>query len=92
MNTWMNNPQYLAQVGHFFGAYSLILTVARFQGSVPHLALAVYTALLVAAAIKEFWYDMRYELPVQTWADSIEDFVFYAFGGSAALMVGCIGT
>lgn len=75
-NTWMNDPQYLAQVGHFLGGACLVMLVAIFAGvrAVP-LALALGVG---AAALKEFWY---YDLPTQTWKDSGQDFLFYVLGG-----------
>ena len=88
MNTWMNNSQYLAQVGHFFGAYSLIGTVAVLSmvlggGWAP--ILIVLALGVLVAAWKEFWYDMRQELPKQTWGDSLMDFGFYMLGASLAV-------
>jgi len=85
MNTWMNDPQYLAQVGHTLGGYGLILTAWRFGG--PSAAEVAFSLGVLAAGIKEFWYDLRYELPKQSLADSIEDFAFYLIGGVIGLMV-----
>ena len=87
-NTWMNNSQYLAQVGHFFGAYFVIFTVAVFSvalgaGWVP--VLIVLGTGVITAAIKEFLYDMTQELPKQTWGDSLMDFGFYMLGGGVAM-------
>ena len=65
----MNDPQYLAQVGHFLGGGSILLVACVFLGA--------------HAAIKEFWYDMHYELPKQTWGDSAMDFTFYLLGACA---------
>lgn len=83
MNTWMNNPQYLAQVGHLFGAgFVLVVTgmlsLALGAGWAP--VLAVLVAGVALAALKEFWYDMKWELPRQTWGDSLMDFAFYVLG------------
>src|SRR5207244_10114312 len=38
--------------------------------------------IVVAAAIKEFWYDPTYELPRQTLADDAMDFGFFCLGRS----------
>lgn len=84
MNSWMNSSQYLAQVGHFFGAYSLIFTVGVLWGSTT--MFIVFGGGVLLAAIKEFWYDMVAELPKQTWTDSLMDFCFYLFGGCVALV------
>lgn len=87
MNTWMNNSQYLAQVGHFFGACTIILLVGLFSETHREFPLYAYGFGIAVAAVKEFWYDMVYELPKQTWLDSIMDFFFYALGGTFALVV-----
>jgi hypothetical protein len=85
---WMSNPQYLAQVGHFFGASSLILAVHLY--SYAHhgglrLPLYVYGIGSCLAAAKEFWFDIVFEK--DSWADSAVDFFFYVLGGFAALMM-----
>ena len=85
-NTWMNNPQYLAQVGHFFGGFSIITLTAIFFGfGMP----IVYAALgvVVAAGIKEFWYDRNYEIPKQTNADDLMDWTFYQVGSAIGVVV-----
>ena len=85
MNTWMNNPQYLAQVGHCLGALSLMLFATLFWGMRG--AYAMVGVGIGVAAAKEFWYDMVYELPKQTWADSWMDFGFYMVGAAVGLGV-----
>ena len=86
MNTWMNNPQYRAQVGHTLGGYALIVTVlALGHGWMP--VLVTYGLGILAAAVKEFWYDARYELPRQTEEDNLIDFGFYVVGGTIGLGV-----
>jgi hypothetical protein len=82
-NSWMNNPNYLAQVGHVLFAYSLILTLGFYSGH-----LACYIALGVGipiAALKEFWYDADYELPKQTAWDNILDFSMYVVGAGLGM-------
>lgn len=79
----MTNPQYLAQVGHFLGGYAVILTTTTFAivcgaGWTPVIVVTVIG--VAAASAKEFWYDMKYELPKQTWADSLMDWAFYMLG------------
>jgi hypothetical protein len=82
-NKWMNNTQYLAQVGHTLGGYGVIITAAYWSRSL--LPLLIVTAVgVVAAAVKEFIYDKRFELPRQTNLDDITDFSFYMVGAGAA--------
>jgi hypothetical protein len=74
----MNNPQYLAQVGHtLFGC--LFMVLAAFFGGMKAAWIAL-PIVVVAALIKEFWYDATYELPKQTFADNAMDFGFYCLG------------
>jgi hypothetical protein len=80
----MDNNTYLAQMGHFLAGALIILAAGVFGGeTVLFIVLAIG---VVAAAIKEFWFDLRFELPKQTWGDSIMDFGFYMLG--AAIGVG----
>jgi hypothetical protein len=85
VNRWMNNPQYLAQVGHFLGGAMIVTLVTVFGGF--ELGVYALAPITVAAGVKEFWYDMKYELPKQTWADSAMDFVFYFLGALVAVGV-----
>jgi len=88
MNTWMNNPQYLAQIGHFLAGGSVIVIATLFSvvlgaGWLP--VLITLAVGVVAASLKEFWYDMVYELPKQTWGDSIMDWSFYMLGAGVGM-------
>jgi hypothetical protein len=84
MNTWMNNPQYLAQAGHFLGGALILTLTMLFSWNIGTCweALAIG---MIAASIKEFWFDMKYELPKQTWGDSLMDWCFYLLGGGAGI-------
>lgn len=82
-NFWMNNPQYLAQIGHFFGAYSIVFTAGHF---LPSAYPGVVLAMVCYMVVKEFWWDLVYEVPKQTWGDSIMDFGFYTLGIVAATL------
>lgn len=83
MNKWMNDAQVLAQFGHSLGACLLVtfttLMSISLGGRWPAVIVVVILGV-IAAAVKEFWYDMKFELPTQTWWDSIEDFLFYMLG------------
>lgn len=90
MNTWMNNPQYLAQIGHALGGcllivFTTLLSVLFGWGWLP--ILIVLGIGVAAAAVKEFWYDMKFELPKQSWGDSAMDFGFYMLGGAVGMGV-----
>jgi ABC-type nickel/cobalt efflux system permease component RcnA len=87
---WMSNPQYLAQVGHFLGAYSLVLTSAVFLS--PGTFWVVFVIAVIAATFKEFVFDVASWGEGDSWADSAMDWAFYMLGGvvglgAAALLV-----
>jgi hypothetical protein len=77
-NTWMNDPTFLAQSAHFFGAIAVLMTASHIFGK--EVALIIAGVFVVLALIKEFWYDLNYELPKQTVGDSALDFTFYMVG------------
>jgi hypothetical protein len=77
-NKWMNDPTFLAQSAHFFGAVAVIMSFCHFLGKPGGLIAA--GILVAAAAVKEFWYDLKFELPKQTLKDSALDFTFYMVG------------
>lgn len=85
MNSWMTSANYLAQMAHFLAGFAILMT-ASFVAVVlghphaPHVAAAL---LVVYGLLKEYVYDMRFELPRQTWWDSTEDLLFYLLGGGA---------
>jgi hypothetical protein len=84
-NSWMTNPIFLAESAHFFGAIATIMTSTRFWGKKG----AIITAIIftICAAIKEFWYDLGYELPKQTFGISLLDYAFYIIGIVVALLI-----
>lgn len=84
-NKWMNNSTFLAQSAHFFGAYSTVMSSYVFGGKVA--AIIVSGSFIAAAAIKEFFYDAKYEIPTQTTFDNVLDFSSYMVGLGVALAV-----
>lgn len=75
ITTWLGklgpNPTFVAANAHCWFAFS-VLAVA------PSIWTAA-AAVLIAGA-KEFWWDLKYETPKQTWLDSTEDFAGYLGG------------
>lgn len=84
-NTWMNNPEVLAQIGHVCVPYAVLVTMA-FYGCVESVVI-VGALFILWGLVKEFWYDANYELPVQTFKDNLLDFSMYAVGVFAGLGV-----
>ena len=74
------NVQFLADVGHFTVPYALIATFPRAEWF-------LLVGFVIYAAIKEYWFDARYEVPHQTFWDNTEDFVGYISGALVACVV-----
>jgi hypothetical protein len=87
-NTWMNNPQYLAQLGHSLGACLVMVVAGMFGGMFA--AWIALPSIVVAALIKEYWYDATYEVPTQTFADNTMDFGFFCLGAGVGLGIDCL--
>lgn len=81
----MNDPNFLAQSTHFFSAIATVMIISRFWGKTAGLIGA--GIFIILAAIKEYWYDLVYELPKQSLGDSSLDFIFYLIGTSAAACI-----
>ena len=63
---WMSNPQYLAQVGHYLGGASLLLTTGLFSlaaGAGWRPVILTLAVGVFAASVKEFVFD------VASWGD-----------------------
>lgn len=76
----MQNAQYLAQIGHFFGALSAMLIYGVFMRE-SYMILAFTIGTMLAAA-KEFVYDVASWGEGDSWQDSAMDFAFYLLGGT----------
>jgi hypothetical protein len=81
--SWMTNYNFVCFMAHSEGA--LLLTLVPFLLFGPTAWSAMTIAVLIAAGIKEFWFDMRYEDPPQTFNDSLLDFAGYAIGQLVSL-------
>jgi hypothetical protein len=82
--SWMSNPQYLAQVGHFFGPSFVLVQIGIFAGTT---ALWICLGIGIALAIfKEFVFDTASWGEGDSWTDSAMDFAFYMLGGAAAMV------
>ena len=81
----MSNPQYLAQVGHFFGALSVVLVAALF-GDWTAIWWAFGTGVVLASA-KEFVFDTATWGEGDSWSDSLMDWSFYMLGGGVGLLL-----
>jgi hypothetical protein len=74
------NVQFLANVGHFTVPYAVIATFPRAKWWL----LAGFVAY---AAVKEYYFDARDEVPKQTFWDNTEDFAGYCLGALAGCAV-----
>ena len=84
-NKWMNDSYFLTACAHSFGLWAILLTIYFLFGTIP--LIVASSLFVVAAAVKEFWYDAKYELPVQTTFDNVFDFVWYIVGIAMCLIV-----
>lgn len=75
------NPAFIAFNAHCWFAFAVVHAVCA-------LTSAGWPALIaiLLAGIKEFWFDARYEVPVQTLIDNLEDFLGYTVGIVLALL------
>jgi hypothetical protein len=81
------NPVFVAFMAHAGFGYAVVLTTWAGTGSL-HPTLVAAAAMTLAAAIKEFWFDARFEMhPPQTFKDNFTDFIGYAAGVAIALGV-----
>lgn len=68
----------VSQSAHFFSA---AFVVHVFHGNPWAIA-----AVVVACAVKEFWYDYKYE-SAEVRGSSLKDFVFYMIGAAAGWLL-----
>jgi hypothetical protein len=78
----------VAQLGHFAGGAALVLaTVVLWRDA--HAPFAGFAGVCLAVALKEFWYDYKYE-STEVRGSSAEDFSFYLLGAGAAAIVALV--
>lgn len=85
-NSWMDNPTFLAEMAHFAWAYGILLTAALWSATRRQLV-CLFLAFVVFAVVKEYWYDLNYEIPADSVSGSTLDFCVYMLGGLVALGV-----
>jgi hypothetical protein len=74
------DTRFVVFCAHCFFAYFVL---SLFSGTHQYIAAAVFIVLIAA---KEFWFDIKYEQnPPQTFWDSADDFIGYAFGVALAI-------
>lgn len=82
-NSWMDNQLFHVQIAHALGGLVVVLLAAFFWGMIGvGAALAVGIPVI---ALKEFWYDLHFELPNDTVAGSGLDFLAYMIGATAGV-------
>lgn len=79
------NMQFVAFNAHWGVTYALLSMLAH---AIPTASIwPGALVVLIAAAVKEFWFDATYESPKQSFADNLEDFAGYAAGVAAFALV-----
>lgn len=76
----------ISQLAHFAGGAAIVLTVVVLGWH----ALWGFVGVAILSALKEFWYDYKYESD-EVRGSSAEDFAFYMVGAGAAWIVAVIG-
>ena len=82
-NSWMASPDFTAQMAHLFFAGFVIVVASLFGERLTPVVLLGATL----AALKEFWFDLTYELPAQTLSGSTLDFAMYLAGMGVGMAV-----
>ena len=78
------SPAFVAAMAHCWFAFSVLAVAAHFGLTFWFAA----PAAVSIAAVKEFWFDLRYETtPVQTVGDSAGDFIEYLAGIALAVLI-----
>ena len=77
MNSWMASQRFDTQCAHVLAGMTAMLFVREHWPRHRRLMALIF---VTSAAIKEFFYDSRYELPRQTWEDNTLDFSMYCVG------------
>jgi hypothetical protein len=75
----------VAQAGHFAGGAAIVLAVTVISWN-RNFSIFGLAAVILLAAIKEFWYDEHYET-TEVRGSSLQDFGFYVIGGILATAV-----
>ena len=64
------SPEWIAAQAHIWFAYAVVHTFGY----------AAIAPMVIAAGVKEFYFDARYEVPKQTATDNWTDFAGYCLG------------
>lgn len=86
LNKLMTDPRFYGSMAHAMGGFSIVLVIAFLTNSLKWTGLA-WSLLIVLTAIKEFYYDTHFEIPVQDVPGGMRDFLSYQFGTSVALLI-----
>ena len=76
------DPQFVAFNAHWGFAFFAVVVAQKYGFN----AVGVATGIVLTAAVKEFWFDARYEVPKQTFADNLEDFFGYFIGATMGVL------
>ncbi len=78
------SPGFVAFNAHCWFAAFVVSTAIRAGGPATPVAIGAY----LLAVGKEFWFDLRYEKPRQTWEDSAGDLIGYTAGILIGVLAG----
>lgn len=86
---WTDNPNFNAQAAHFGVGYAVgVTSFVRSKNVWIRMGLTI--GFVGYATLKEFVYDANYEIPVQSFSNNLEDFLFYMLGFGVGVFAGVI--
>lgn len=88
-NSWMTNPIFYGEMAHALGGYAAIFTASQFTKKI-WIRLVVLAVFIGITAVKEFYYDTHFEIPVQDFSGGLRDFCAYQVGAVLGLVVGLV--
>lgn len=83
----MTDPVFYGEMAHALGGYAILLTIAFFSRSWKDMTIGWFILLLLTA-VKEFYYDTHFEIPVQDLKGGLRDFLSYQAGAALAMFLG----
>ncbi len=83
LRTFQSNPWFVTLAIHAWFGYGLAFTLGV---KYPDHRLLICAGGVLAAALKEFVFDHRYEIPPQPYKNGAQDFAGYLLGGALAVL------
>jgi hypothetical protein len=89
INSLMTNQIFYGFMAHLLGGFAILLTIAFWSRNRKDMTIG-WVILLAITAVKEFWYDVKFEIPPQDIPGGFRDFMGYQLGAAIAMVMGWI--